>query len=277
MSHRHWWLFCIGECALIILLMWQYRFYVPTHTRFTALNVGQGDSLLIQTKSGQRVLVDGGPDRSVLPELDRQLPWFDRRIDLMVLTHSDRDHLFGLPEVLRRYDVGTVLFSGADKHDSRYQEFLELIQAEHARVLIADPRTDIRLDSETVLDVLWPAPVWVGKIPKDPNNTSVTLRLLTTGNSVLMTGDNELTTELQLLRSGVPLQADILKVGHHGSKTSTATGFLLAVRPSMAVISAPKKSPYGHPHKEVVDRLHWANVTTHQTGLEGSVSFDLSE
>lgn len=273
MRHFFWWYICLGEVLISLGALWLLM--QTNHTTCTVFNVGQGDSIFIRTTTDVRVLVDAGPDATVLEALGRTLPWFDRRIDMIVLTHPDRDHLFGFPDVLRRYHVRYALVTGIEKADPRYREFMDLLKKQHVHILIADPKTDIRLDAETVLDIEWPPPVWLGKVPKDPNTTSIILRILTPQKSMLLTGDSDTAAEFALLRTGTPLRSDVLKVGHHGSRTSTSTGLLLATRPSVGIISAPIKSPFGHPHADVLARLHHYGVQTKQTGYEGDVRITL--
>lgn len=269
---RYW---IVGALAFGLAgMVWSWTDTAAT-ARLVAFDVGQGDSLFVTTAEGHRILIDGGPDTAVLDRLGRTMPWFDRRLDLMILTHPDRDHLFGLPDVLRRYEVRTVLITGMEKNDARYREFLALIEAEGAHVLIADPAWDIRLGRSTVLDVVWPPPVWLGRTPDDPNSTSIVLRLITAHRTVLLTGDTDAAAERAMLRTGAALRGDILKVAHHGSRTSSSTGWLLATGARLAIVSAPRTSPFGHPHADVLERLRGLSMDVRQTGLTGDITIAL--
>lgn len=242
-----------------------------------ALYVGQGDSMFITGPSGQQVLIDGGPDNSALAGMGKRMSFFDRTIDLLVLTHPDTDHTFALPELLRRYRVQAALITGVNHSQPRYAEFLDLLRRQKIPVLVADPAKDINLGDGMLLDVLWPPPVYLGSDPpkEGSNNTSIVLRLTYGEDTMLFTGDMEEPEENALLASGADVRADILKVGHHGSKTSTSTGFLLAVDPRLALISAGKDNRFGHPHQVVLERLKRHDVPYRSTALEGTVSIDL--
>jgi competence protein ComEC len=236
------------------------------------LDVGQGDSCLIVTPSGRQVVIDGGPDGSALAGIGRHLSLFDRSIDLLVMSHPQLDHMASFPEILRRYRVGAVLMTGVWADLPQYSEFLELIRSTKTHVILADPSHDMDLGDGTVLDVVWPPPGLAGKALSNLNNTSVILRVLEHGHSVaLFTGDIEADGETALLKTGVDLRADILKVGHHGSKTSTSTGFLLAVHPEIAAISVGADNSFGHPSPSVIDRLTHFGIQIRRTDLEGDV------
>jgi len=241
------------------------------------LDIGQGDSIFITGPSGQQILIDAGPDNSALAGMGKRMSFFDRSIDLLVVTHPDLDHTFGLPEVVRRYSIATALITGINHNQSRYEEFLSLLKWKKIPVIVADPHKDIDLGDDMKIDVLWPPPIYMGNdAPKEgANNTSIVLRLSYGNDTMLFTGDMEEVEENAVLASGADLHADILKVGHHGSKTSTSTGFLLAVDPELAIISAGRDNRFGHPHKLVLDRLKHFGVPYRTTALEGVVTIEM--
>lgn len=251
---------CIGLCV-------QTLRHAPTG-RLEAwfLDVGQGDAILLQSPSGRRILVDTGPDRSVLAGLGRHLPLLDRSIDLLVITHADTDHSAGAADVLRRYRVGALLLPSPKGATPAYRAALAEAAARRVPVLFPDPGLDLRFDDGLTLDIVWPTPA--GR-RLDTNNAGIALRAMTHDRSVLLTGDMEKPAETALLKTGAPLGADVLKVAHHGSATSTATGMLLAVSPRKAVISAGRRNAYGHPSPAVLGRLRAAGVAVHVTGWEG--------
>lgn len=241
------------------------------------LDIGQGDSIFITGPSGQQILIDGGPDNSALAGVGRRMSFFDRSIDLLVVTHPDLDHTFALPELLKRYTIKTALITGVLHNQPRYAEFLALLRSKKIPVIIADPVKDIDLGDSLRLDVLWPLPIYLGmeEPPEGGNNTSIVARLTYGEDSILFTGDMEEVEENAVLASGADLRADILKLGHHGSKTSTSTGFLLAVDPDLALISAGRNNKFGHPHNVVLDRLKKFGVTYRSTALEGTVTVEM--
>lgn len=236
------------------------------------MDVGQGDAVLVQCGSRQ-MLVDGGPDRSVLAGLGRGMPVLDRDIDIVVLTHPHADHYLGLTAVLERYRVHRLLTPGTASDTSEYAAFLRAVSAEGLRpeALLAGDR--IALGTCAVADVLWPASGWART--NDPNETSVMLRVrrpdaTASTAAALLTGDATDDVERALLKSGVDVAADVLKVGHHGSRSSSTGEFLDAVAPDAAVISVGRNS-YGHPAVATIMRLAKRGVPVLRTDRDGDV------
>ena len=240
------------------------------------LDVGQGDGALIVTPSGKQIVIDGGPAAggTMLPELARHLPFFDRTIDMLVLSHPQLDHIFAFPDILRRYRVSRVLMTGVQYDLPLYNEFLQLIKEQRIPIWIADPTKDIDLGDGVTLDIVWPPPTLFGKAMKDVNNSSIIMRVMMETEGILFTGDAEEKEEHSVLTSGADLHAGILKVGHHGSKTSSGTGFLLSVHPSLAVISSDSGGKYGHPHKVILDRMQALGIPVRVTGWEGTIGLE---
>ncbi|MBI2635964.1 MBL fold metallo-hydrolase [Candidatus Peregrinibacteria bacterium] len=236
-------------------------------------DVGQGDGALIVTPSGKQIVIDGGPaGGAMLRELAERMPFFDRTIDMLILSHPQLDHIFAFPEILRRYRVGRILMTGIRNDLPRYDEFLRLIKEQRIPIWIADPKKDIDLGDGIAIDVVWPEPALFGKKMKDVNNSSIMLRVINgTGAAVLFSGDAEEKEELAALASGADLSAAVLKAGHHGSKTSSGTGFLIAAHPSLAVISAGKNNQFGHPHAAVLNRMKALGIPIRVTGSEGTI------
>lgn len=237
------------------------------HVHF--LDVGQGDATLVVSPSGKRVLVDGGPNMATLEHLGRFMPFFDRNIHLVVLTHPNADHIAALPEILRRYRVHRVLLAGSDYPLGHYEALISEVLQQEIPVTLADPSQDIDLGDATTLDIVWPAK---DALAMDVNNASVVLRVLRGNHAVLLPGDIEEEAERAILRSGAPLHAGVLKAPHHGSKTSSSTGFLLAVAPEIAIVSAGEGNSFGHPHEAVLDRYRNMGIALRSTAKEGTIS-----
>jgi competence protein ComEC len=238
------------------------------------LDVGQGDAILITTPRGQQVLVDGGPSPAALTSaLGDEMPFWDRSLDLVIMTHADADHLTGLVEVLNRFQVGAWLDNGLASEDDLYVE-CQWPQQEAAgivrRVLAAGDRLD--LGQGVTLEVLHPP---AGGMPgADANENSVVLRLVWGQASFLLTGDIEAEAEAQLLRSGRPLAAQVLKVAHHGSGDSSGAEFLAAVAPRYAIISVGAENRFGHPAPALLERLAEApDLAVLRTDEAGTVEF----
>lgn len=246
---------------------------------FTALDVGQGDAILIQTRDHQDILVDGGPDDSVVDQLSRVLPAGDRDIELMVLTHPHADHVNGLVAVTERFTVHHVLDTGVAYHQLAYERWLQLLRHDHVPISTAQAGQQYVIGA-AVFDVLWPALDLAGRpILNDNaaegggvNDTSIVLKLACGGSAAMLMGDASGEIEQRILDAGVDVRANLLKVGHHGSRFSSSDAFLKAVRPAWAVISVGEGNRYKHPHPTTLLRLeqHVAHIL--RTDEEGAIT-----
>lgn len=217
-------------------------------------DIGQGDAILIQ-KGSQQVLIDGGPSPQLLAlELGDRMPFWDRTIELVVLTHPHDDHLSGLVEVLERYQVEQVFYPDLDYESSLYDEWVELIEEKGIPCTAAQAGQEIDLGDGVIIEVLNPPTPPLYGTGSDINNNSVVLRLSLGRVSFLLTGDIEQEAEFKLIAQRNDLTSTVLKVGHSGSNTSTTAEFLAAVSPGVAVISVGENR-FGHPHQEVLDQL----------------------
>jgi competence protein ComEC len=242
---------------IIAILLWFAALTTPDdrlHVSF--LDVGQGDGVLIQTPNGQNILIDGGPDsQHINLEMGERLPFWDRTIDLVVCTQPQADHVTGLIEVLNRYKVKEVLDPGISYDSSIYQEWLRLIETEGIEYNIARAGQEIDLGSGIRMEVLNPPEtLWQGT-SDDVDNNGVVLRLSWGKVSFLFTADIREEVEFELIGQRANLKSTVLKVSHHGSRTSTTSQFLAAVGPEVAVISVGADNSFGHPSPEVVERL----------------------
>lgn len=264
----------VALLAVLFAALWIEIIRWTLGATLVAFDVGQGDAMLVQ-QGGYQILVDGGPDGTVLSSLGEAMPFFDRTIDLLVLSHPHMDHLQSFPELARRYRIATVLMTGVDYANPRYEEFLTLLADEGARIVAADPDDDLAVGPLAV-DVLWPPAATFGVPMKDVNDNSVVIRISEQeGKSVLLTGDMERKEELAMLKAGIDVTADILKVAHHGSRTSSSTGFLLAVRPTMAIASVAKENSYGLPDEDVIARYANFGIPLRMTKDKGTIEIPL--
>ncbi len=226
----------------------------------TFLDVGQGDAILIEGPDGQRILVDGGPGGDVLSgALGRQLPFYDRRIDLVLVTHPQADHIGGLPEALESYDVGAVLNSALESESPAYEALVEAMREAGVPRYVAARGQTIDLGGGARVEVIGPDGALTarsaGLSDADPNDASTVLRVVMGEVSFLLAGDVEEEGEAALVRSGAELRATVLKVAHHGSSTSTTATFLSRVGPAIDVISVGATNTFGHPTDAVLARL----------------------
>lgn len=218
------------------------------------LDVGQGDAIFIQTPRGEQILIDGGPSPSALAaELGAVMPFWDRSLNLVVMTHPDSDHAAGLIPLFDRYAV-TAAVDALAQGDSAGAAWIDATSDTPRQSAMRGAQ--IKTEG-AVLTVLNPAAVPTGETG---NNDSLVLRLDYGATSLLLTGDAEADAEQDMLVAGVPLEADILKVGHHGSNAGTSPEFLAAVQPQLAVISVGADNRFGHPAPELLARLQGADV-----------------
>jgi competence protein ComEC len=200
------------------------------------------------------------------------MPFWDQAIDLVVLTHPDADHITGLVEVLGRYEVDAWMDNGADTSDTLYAECQTLLDREAVPHLVARAGQRFALQEGIVLEVLHPGERLMTHTGADDNNNSVVLRLSWGDTSFLLTGDIEAEAEALLLQSGEPVNAEVLKVAHHGSGGSTTAEFLQAVHPAYAAISVGAANLAGHPAQEVLDRLaEESSVAVLRTDEQGTI------
>ena len=233
------------------------------------LNVGQGDATFIETPDKFQVLIDGGPDNSVLSELSKVMPFYDREIDLVAFTHPQNDHIFGLVEVLKRYKVKNVMFSSVVYQNRAYEEIKSIIEEKGINVMDPVAGERLQIGKAAFLDVMYPFESVSGTEVDNPNDISMSLKLDYLGKSFLFSGDAELKEEMEMVNSGEDIDVDVLKINHHGSKTSSAELFLESTTPELAVISVGKQNPYGHPNESVLERLK--NIKYFRTDLAGRI------
>ncbi len=235
------------------------------------LDVGQGDAILIKTPYEQNILIDGGPNAKVLSELGKNLAFFDKKIDLVVLTHPHSDHVAGLVEVLRRYNVQKILMTGVLHTAPDYLAFLKEIDDQQISVDYANGLRDINLGQDLTLKILYPLKDLNGQKIEELNNSSIILKLIYKNNTFLFTGDAEELVETDLLSAKLDLSAQVLKVAHHGSKYSSSDPFLTAVNPQYAVIQVGENNAFGHPHLRTLDKLAKRNIEVLRTDHLGTI------
>ena len=244
--------------------------------RVSFIDVGQGDAILITTPSGRQILVDGGPDPvQVAQFLGRKMSFRHRTVDLLVLTHPHQDHLNGLIEVLSRYEVPLVLERRTDDDSSSYLAWRGALEEEGANVVQAEPEQVIVLGDGVFIEVLSPPARLLRGTASDINNASVVLRLVYGDVSFLLAGDVLAEAESVLVSMGVSLASDVLKVAHHGSRSSSLASFLDRAKPTVAVISVGEENRFEHPHVETLEVLgrHVPEDLLFLTSERGTVEF----
>jgi beta-lactamase superfamily II metal-dependent hydrolase len=236
------------------------------------LDVGQGDSILIKAPNGQTMLIDGGRSISlassvIIPQLKA---WGASQVDVLVVTHPDADHISGLVGVLEGYPVKLAALTG-DQHATQiYERLLTDIRDQHIEALQVRTGTVIPFDSAVKLDVLGPDDDFVNR--DDTNDGSIVIKLTYGQTSFLFTGDAEFPENQAILRHNLDVRATVLKLGHHGSRSSTDESWLRAVQPQLGIISAGAGNSYGHPHPEVIAALNALGIQYIRTDEHGTIN-----
>lgn len=262
----------VSVMLLVIFSGWQWvrAGHTPSHERLIVwfFDVGQGDAIFIESPTGEQMLIDGGPGSTVLEKLEAVMPFWDRSLDAVLLTHPHADHVDGLVEVVDRYEVETVYWTGVEYATTTADAFDRRIDDE-VEVLVTGPRT-IDLGGGATLEIIFPTESFKDERVSDVNGSSIVAVLRYGATSVLLTGD--LTeTEEPLLLDFVDASVDVLKVGHHGSGYSSTRAFLEDVKPEIAVISVGAENDYGHPHPATLERLNDAGASILRTDLHGDI------
>jgi competence protein ComEC len=257
---------------LIIVLYLSFQIYSdskPLEVIF--LDVGQGDSILIQ-KGTKQILIDGGPSgKTELAKIGQYLPYNDREIEIVVATHPDKDHIQGLVEVARNYQIDKVLLTGAEKDTEVFKEWKDVLSYNKTEALEISKGTEVKFE-DVDMKILHPQ-AKVDASVGDANNSSIVARLDYGENSFLFTGDIESPAEKEILESGENIDVDVLKIAHHGSKYSSSEAFLDEASPEEAIISVSKNNSYGHPTREVLDALQKRNIRILRTDENGDILY----
>lgn len=256
----------------------------------TVLDVGQGDSIIVETPSGRVLLIDGGGHYDSLPGAGNSdsgekvvVPYLRSHgidhVDVLILTHPHGDHVGGLPAVLRAERVGVVLDGTVLPYPSpSYREFLQLVKDDHIPYRHAVRGMKLDFGDGVSGEILNPPaqglPYGTGDDDKTVNDYSAVLRLTYGHTHFMLDGDAEEEAEANMLAAYPPseLAADALKVGHHGSRNASSDAWLAAVQPRIGVISCGLRNSFGHPHEESLERLAAHHVQVYRTDLNGAVT-----
>lgn len=232
-------------------------------------DVGQGDAIFIRSPGGADILIDGGPDDKVLNCLGRHMPFWDRSLEMVVLTHPHADHLIGLISVIKSYSVLQFIGNISGQIDQETEGLKELksqINSHNIKITTVTIGDRFRIKDGTLFSVLWPPQDFVSS---DVNDLSIVFLLNFSDFEALLTGDAGVNAGYQRVFEG---QVDLLKVPHHGSRTGLSAQFMDQVRLGLAVISVGKKNKFGHPHEETLKILTDKDIKTLRTDLDGEVA-----
>lgn len=266
----------VGFLFLFNIIAWQEVFDLNKAKNFKVdfLDVGQGDSAFIETPEGNQIVIDGGPSSAVLEKIAQRVPFWDKDLDLVILSHPEKDHMQGLLDILKIYKADYILWSGVVKENPEYLAWINILEQQKkmgAKILIAKSGQEI-LAGGAVIDVLFPFDSLEGqKIKNTSNNTAVVPRIIYGNKSFLFTADIDMAGERKIINSGQDLLSDVLKVAHHGSKYSTSDEILQAVKPKFAIIEVGKNT-YGHPTPETLQKLDKFGIKTLRTDQNGDIT-----
>lgn len=263
----------VFSTAIIVSLALGWILYSDQRLfEISVLDVGQGDAILFETPTGQVMLVDGGPDKTILRRLGEELPFWERRIDIIVVTHPHEDHYGGFESIIERYAVGVLLLTGIEARSQSYQQFIKTIQEKNIPIYVVEKPEQVSL-GEVRVTIIYPDHSLKNHWLSNLNNSSIVTKVSYKEMDILLSGDAEEEEEAELVGLGTNLTADILKVGHHGSDTSSTEAFIQAVKPEIAVISSGKGNKYGHPSLRTIKRLERFGISVRRTDTEGTIHF----
>lgn len=256
----------------------QWRDSMPATAQIHILDVSQGDAIHIRTASGDDILIDGGPDPLVVQRLGEVMPYWDRTIELMILTHPDADHVTGLISVFDYYRVEQVAYEPLPVRTATQEYFYQRVTEHNAPVVAFKFGDQVTLSNYETITILYPQ-VTTPLAELETNDTSITVLYTFAGQTTtrfLTMGDMGSEIEDQLAASGILPNIDILKVTHHGSKNSSSESFLQVVDPELALISVGRDNSYGHPHADTLGRLA-PLAQVYRTDQVGTITVDIAD
>ncbi len=265
--------------SILIILIFSFFNFIPKDLKIYFVDVGQGDCTFIVTPKNKTILIDGGGstgsdfdvgESTLLPYiLDRGY----KKIDLMFISHFDQDHVGGLLTILREFKVNKVYISKQEENSENYQKFLEIVKEKNIPVTIVKIGDRINVEKNFYFDILWPEEKQIEE--NKINNNAIVMKLNYNGFSCLFTGDIEKVAEEKIVKlygNKQILKSDILKVAHHGSKTSTTEKMIKQIKPKVALIGVGENNLFGHPSSEVIERLEELKTKIYRTDLNGEIT-----
>lgn len=239
--------------------------------RVSFFDVGQGDSIFIQTPNKKDILIDGGPNNAVIKKLGKAMPFWDKTIDLIIITHPHSDHISGLIEIIKKYEIKEIFYTGVLYNSETYAELLRQIKQNKIKLIEINQQQELTLDKNLKLKILFPNENLREKNIENLNNTSMVVKLIYDENSFLFAADAEYEVEQILLENNTDIKADLLKVGHQGASDSSSLKFLQKVSPQIAIISVGENNKFGHPSLRVIRRLEKLGAKVFRSDQNGDI------
>lgn len=266
-GRRFLWLFLAGVLFVTCLTIWGLVAFSPeARLSLKFYDVGQGDSIFIRTPKGYTILVDGGPNNKIVGYLDKDMPLWSRNIDLLVLTHPQADHLFGLVEVIKRFKIGKLIVSGVNNDTNLYKLWLKTLKEKNLKPEIVTESSTISTSDTVKFEVLWPDVIHPQVA--DLNEAAIVLKVSYGSFDALLTADADQKVQPYTGNLG---GIEVLKVPHHGSKTAMSDSFVKLVSPEIAVFSLGRNNRYGHPGANTLKQLEDINSKIYRTDQNGTV------
>ncbi len=262
-------LFFTAITILLIFITLEVR--TKNYLKISFLDVGQGDSILFQTPNGGKILIDGGKDKLVLNRLGQEFATIENNIDLVIATHDDADHIAGLISVLEKYKVNALLYSLPNSESLLSKELVSLVNKKNVKLIQVTKPMIVNTSDGLIIKILFPVKNMTGA---ESNEASIVTQFIYGNIKILLSGDLPIAGEEFLIdRYGDSLKSNILKLGHHGSDTSTSADFLQKVSPELVVVSSGKNNSFGHPHRIVTDLVNKFGVEIFRTDSSGTILF----
>lgn len=257
---------------LLVIFIYSFLNYLQPNTKLEIdfLDVGQGDATLVKIPGGQKILIDAGPDNLVLRRLSEKLKFFERTIDLVIISHYHDDHILGLIEILKRYRVKKIIFINYEPNPPLLEAVVKLAAQKDIFSFVLRQALRINFTDNCFLDLLSPEALRV----KSDSNNSLISKLSCGRQKFLFTGDNSAKVEQALINSGWDLSANIFKAAHHGSNSANQESFLRAIGARKIIVSVGQDNRFGHPNQKFLDRLVLLGIIVKRTDQEGTIRFN---
>ena len=245
--------------------------------KISFLDIGQGDCIFVET-DGKRIIIDGGPDNVCVYKVSEKLLYWNRKIDYMILTHPHADHIMSLIELLDRVEIGNIILTGIKYSNVEYKIFLAKIREENINTIYITKQQKIKISNNSELNFLYPLQTLKNQEINNLNNSSVVAKINFNEYDFLLTGDIEKEVEEELLNENINMESEILKLGHHGSNTSSTKKFLTTVNPEYVVIQVGAENSHNHPSQRVLYNLEALNITNVlRNDYNGDIVFYVSD
>lgn len=262
----------LGILLGLIYISYNYYCYQKNNNlEVSFIDVGQGDAIFIKTPEKHQILIDFGSGQGI-NDLNKKIPWWNKKIDLIIITHPHDDHIIGLIQIIKNYKIKNIMYTGIVYDSPAYLELLEEIEKKNIPLLVPQENQSIKLGKNCDLNIIFPWENFYNKEIDNLNNSSIISQLNCQNSKFLFMGDAEEEVENKLLEKNMDIKSDILKIGHHGSITSSQQEFLEKIAPQMAIIMVGKNNKFNHPSLRILKRLEKLKIKTLRTDLNGTIT-----